>query len=197
MIKICLKKQPFMIFTNHLFLQTTPTMNDSPSPHKQLTILKNKVHKMQLDILENRIKQDDTTKQMLDDLNKQIQQINNTLIKSELANAKDIKAIFEKKQAQIQQKQNTPLYPTIISTMMKDLPLESRYQFCGQLVILQEHINKLHQEQCQRELIALQEIYERVKKERREFYINEGWLFVAMMVVGLMFLGLFMVFGNR
>ncbi|WP_066804519.1 hypothetical protein [Moraxella oblonga] len=172
-------------------------MNDSSSPQKQLTILKNKCHKIQLDILENRIKQDETTKQTLDDLNKQIHQINNAITKSEFANAKDIKAAFEKKKIQIQQKQNTPLYPTIIGTMMKDLSLDNRYQFCEQLLILQEHFNKLHQEQCQRELMMLQEIYERVKKERREFYINEGWIFVAMVVVGVMFLGLFMVFGNR
>lgn len=171
-------------------------MNTTHSPQRQLTLLKSQANQLQLSLLSNRAK-DETSTQKLNELNQQIAKIERSIIKAELANAKDLKSAFTQKQAELQQKQHDFLYQKIIHTLTKDLSVNVSHHFCGQMLMVQEHFQKLHQDKIQQELKILQEIYEEVKKERKEFYINEVWLFITMIVVGLMFLCVLMIFGYR
>lgn len=168
-------------------------MKDLQQYHNQLFALKIQATQLQSDLLQHRLNKDDieSTKQTLNHLNQQIEQLSDKLIELTFANASDIDAIF---QARLTQIQNRPTinkdasYLNAVHHVMKELPPSTRYYFQKNLLIMHEYINEVHKEQCQQDIQKLNDIYLRMKQKRKQFLLKELWWFVILVIAGGLFL---------
>lgn len=152
-------------------------MNDLQQYQDQVSALQIQAKKLQFDLLKNRLDKDDIepTKKILNELNQQIDQLNETILEIELTNTKDKAIFFQQKLTQIQGHQplnKSTAYIDMILHTLTSLHPDHHYQYQRDMLMVHDYINKLHQERQQRELNQLHSIYVKVKRTRRQFYLN-------------------------